>query len=841
MEDGERGRDHMGKTLKRIAAILAAAVLLLAMLPCGFAAETKQTSRTVRVAYPMQTGLTERDENGNYFGYTYEYLQEIAQYTGWRYEFVEAAGSQDESLITLMDMMEKGEIDLMGGILFSDEMNALYDYSGHSYGTVKTVLQVPHNQPDSIVVDAQKEQWLTVAVYGKSVQRRQELEEYAKINLLHVSYIECKSEEELLDAVFSGRADAMLNTSLNAVTGLRTIAEFAPKPFYFVLSKQAEPGLMQELNAAIMSIQQIDPYFTIALQEKYFAPKNEELLLTEEEEKYIRTTGAIRVAVRTDEPPFQYRNAENGATTGLAPDLLQYIGEQTGLTFELVPVSTESGQLELARDGKVDMVAGMTYNYTLARENGISMTHSYASSQYVLLMRQDWDGDMEGKTLAVPEGTLDGFAFDGKMQFYDTFEDCIRAVSKGEADFTYADGYAAQYYLNQSALGNLRMVPQTDEPREVCFGVSMPGHKQLLSIMNKALLVIPEEQLRAMVYRNTVTYQKMTLWGFMQVHPGETVLFVVLFCGLIVALLGFNLMQRVRSEKKNALELKKRLQIYQLTQEYFFEYDNATQTLLVSNPNDSGDGQSEALLRYDYRAPSSSKCPDDDREKFRSFLEAGEDGTHELRIAGDDGELHWLRIVQQVLRDETGKPVGLIGKINVIDEEKREKDLLRQRAERDGLTGVFHAAAVRQLVSEYLTELQDGQHGALLLLDVDHFKAVNDNYGHLQGDETLQQVAAMLQRSFRECDVVGRSGGDEFVVYMRRLKQSDALRQKCELLTRQAHDILMSDGAPLSISLGATMTNSGQSFNEAYNAADKALYAAKAAGRDCYRLSGEEK
>lgn len=831
----------MAKGLKRIAAVVMAAVMLFAMLPYGLAADTKQGGRTVRVAYPIQAGLTERDETGNYSGYTYEYLQEVAQYTGWQYEFVEVPGDIDNSLTTLLDMLQKGEVDLMGGMLFSEELNSLYDYSGHSYGTVKTVLQVPHNQPDSIVIDAQQEQQLTVAVYGKSVQRRQELEEYAKINLLHVSYVECETEDELIDAVLSGRADAMINTSLNAMPGMRTIAEFAPKPFYFVLSKQAEPGLMQELNAAIMSIQQIDPYFTISLQEKYFTPKNEDLLLTDEEEQYIRTTGAIRVAVRTDEPPFQYRNAEDGSTTGLAPALLQYIGEQTGLTFELVPVSTESGLMELARDGKVDMVAGMTYNYTLARENGVSMTHAYASSQYVLLMRQDWDGSMEGKTLAVPEGTLHSFAYDGKTQFYDSFEDCIRAVSKGEADFTYADGYAAQYYLNQSALGNLRMVPQTDEPREICFGVAMPGHKQLLSIMNKALLVIPEEELRAMVYRNTVTYRRTTLWSFMKEHPAESVLFVMLFCGLVVALLGFNLVQRVRSEKKNALELKKRLQIYQLTQEYFFEYDNATQTLLVSNPNDTGDGESEALLRYDYRTSASSTWSQEDRDKFRSFLEEGKDGTHELRMGGIDGQQHWLRIVQQALRDEAGKPVGMIGKINVIDEEKREKDLLRQRAERDGLTGVFHAAAVRQLVGEYLSEMPDGQHGALLLLDVDHFKEVNDNYGHLQGDEALQQVAAMLQRSFRDCDVVGRSGGDEFVVYMHRLKHRDALRQKCALLTREAHDIVMPDGASLTISLGASLTNSGQSFNEVYTEADKALYAAKAAGRDCYRLSDEEK
>ena len=63
--------------------------------------------QVVRVGYPIQLGMTEVDEQGNYSGYTYEYLEEIAQYTGWDYEFVQVEGDLNESLVTLMDMLEK--------------------------------------------------------------------------------------------------------------------------------------------------------------------------------------------------------------------------------------------------------------------------------------------------------------------------------------------------------------------------------------------------------------------------------------------------------------------------------------------------------------------------------------------------------------------------------------------------------------------------------------------------------------------------------------------------------------------------------------------------------------
>ncbi|MBC8569231.1 transporter substrate-binding domain-containing protein [Zongyangia hominis] len=236
------------------------AMVMLASL-CVTADAKQEKGRVVRVGYPIQWGLTEIDEDGNYRGYTYEYLQEIAQYTGWTYEFVQVPGDTDQSLGTLMDMLDKGEIDLMGGTLYSQALAETYNYSAFSYGTVDTVLQVLHDDPRDIVIDSQSNQKIRIAIIETSKMRRQELEEYCKLNLIEPEYILCKSGEEQLHALKSGRADALLNTSLNLFPGVRTIAKFSPKPFYFIMSKNNGQGLMQELNSAISSIEQADPYF----------------------------------------------------------------------------------------------------------------------------------------------------------------------------------------------------------------------------------------------------------------------------------------------------------------------------------------------------------------------------------------------------------------------------------------------------------------------------------------------------------------------------------------------------------------------------------------------------
>ena len=103
--------------VSRLAVLLLVFLALLNISPWLNASAGK--ARTVRVAYPIQEGLTEVDEKGRYSGYTYEYLQEIAQYTGWNYEFVQVPGTIDQRLPELLKMTRTGEVDLMGEILYT--------------------------------------------------------------------------------------------------------------------------------------------------------------------------------------------------------------------------------------------------------------------------------------------------------------------------------------------------------------------------------------------------------------------------------------------------------------------------------------------------------------------------------------------------------------------------------------------------------------------------------------------------------------------------------------------------------------------------------------------------
>ncbi|MEG0369048.1 MAG: GGDEF domain-containing protein, partial [Hungatella sp.] len=141
-----------------------------------------------------------------------------------------------------------------------------------------------------------------------------------------------------------------------------------------------------------------------------------------------------------------------------------------------------------------------------------------------------------------------------------------------------------------------------------------------------------------------------------------------------------------------------------------------------------------------------------------------------------------------------------------------------------------------RLVGESLSDLQKGEHGALLTIDVDHFKEVNDTYGHIQGDRALCAIANLLRSNFREEDIVGRPGGDEFMVYMKNINGIDILSEKCDTICKKIQNMPAEGYGQLTISLGAALCTRGISYEAAYRSADRALYQAKKAGKNRFKL-----
>ena len=158
-------------------------------------------------------------------------------------------------------------------------------------------------------------------------------------------------------------------------------------------------------------------------------------------------------------------------------------------------------------------------------------------------------------------------------------------------------------------------------------------------------------------------------------------------------------------------------------------------------------------------------------------------------------------------------------------------------ASTDSLTKVMNRAAFSTLVDAFLKEVRAAEHranGALLIIDADNFKAVNDRYGHDRGDEALVTIAESIKSTIRAPDIVGRLGGEEFGVFLPGANRDQAERV-AERIRATVNDVaFVPDGTvyPLSVSVGGAVFEATLPFADLFRSADQQLYAAKQRGRN---------
>ena len=168
----------------------------------------------------------------------------------------------------------------------------------------------------------------------------------------------------------------------------------------------------------------------------------------------------------------------------------------------------------------------------------------------------------------------------------------------------------------------------------------------------------------------------------------------------------------------------------------------------------------------------------------------------------------------------------------VYENHRRNKELIKY-AQTDALTGLYNKETTKQRTDQLLTEDKEENH-AFMILDMDSFKQINDVYGHAVGDVILQKFGKLLKDTFREGDILGRIGGDEFVVIMKNIQTKEAAVKKAEelLAKTQGYKINELKGKNISISIGISMyPNNGDCYMDLYKQADQALYQAKRSGK----------
>lgn len=670
-------------------------------------------STVVRVGYPEVTGFTEV-KDGVYSGYAYEYLMEIAKYTGWEYEFVEGSVSD------ILTMLKYGEIDIAGGMLQNDSSVELFDFPEENAGFTYKTISVLKDNSSITGYNYDTLNGIKVGYYEKSSTNLDKFlkfcDNYGIKDIKLIPYTDDGSGP-LFAALKMQEVDAVLGSDLLLQENEKVVATFGATPYYFATTK-GNRDILVGLNNAIAKIKQNNVSFERELYNKYFQNNNDSVVhLTLEEQDYINNMTPLKAAYVDNFAPLQDYNQKTMKAEGTYIDVMELIAQKTGLKYNLVKASTYKKAFEMIKNKEVDIIIGIPSSYSKAIEYDYALTQGYTEFSMVRVYNVNGKSKKGKQIIALPVGYVyDQFDGDYEIQNYETVKDCLIAVNEGKADLTYGNSETISSYITTGYYTNLSFVFD-DSSFQISIALAKPINVILLDILNKSLSSISESEMSNIVYTNLLNGERE--YTLKQFFLNNT-----MFC--IVIILSF--------------------------------------LLLIS--------------------------------------------------------------------------------INVRNRYKRlakDKLVLLEKTQIDALTGVYNRSTGTELVTTSLRRNKDLAYSALAIIDIDHFKQINDLMGHQRGDEVLIDFSQALKQAFSAADIIFRLGGDEFTVFMTNLESNNLeiveqkLQEICKIMDKEVN--YMGISQRISLSVGAVITNQVSDFDDLYQEADKVLYEVKRNGRNGYKIN----
>ena len=556
-------------------ALLFTLFALFATLAMPLSAHAQDDSeKTVRVGWYNST-FNVMDQSGRKSGYAYEYQLKVASYAGWTYEYVEGSWSD------LLQMLEKGEIDLMSDVSYTPEREGKMLFPDLPMGTEEYYI---FTSPGHAGINPQDYTTLNGKNVGANKGSLQlgMYNEWAQRQGIQANVVELTStEDESLRKLEHGELDAYVTVdSFTDPERAVPICKIGSSDFFLVVNKN-RPDLLTDLNNAMSKIQDEDRFYNVEMFEKHFKSIGANAFLAPEETKWLSDHGAIRVGYQDDYLAFCASDKATGKLTGILKDYLESASKcmaNARLDFVTKPYPTAHSALEALENGEVDCVFPMCLSTYEAERLDAILTPSVVSTDVYAVVRQAEQSVFTKKehvVVAIDEGNpnYDGFLLDyfpsWRKVYYPNVDDCLKAVASGVADCVLVSSYTYNNISRQCNKNHL-IAMSTGEGMGYCFAVH-GGQTELYSILAKAVGQVPDSTVNAALSYYIAEDSKLTFMDFIADN-----LIVVIIVTTIVLLVILGLMVRSMRAEKKARKLISATETDVLTglynRDYFFQY-----------------------------------------------------------------------------------------------------------------------------------------------------------------------------------------------------------------------------------------------------------------------------
>ncbi|MBQ8518519.1 MAG: transporter substrate-binding domain-containing protein [Agathobacter sp.] len=817
---------------------------------------------TVRVGIYQMDGFHGYNEYGELEGYCIDYLNVVAGVTGWKYEYVEVADFMDGC-----NKLENGEIDLIAPAMMSDARKTRFAYSELDFGTEFTVLVTNSDREDLYYEDYEHFSDMKIAVLN-DYPLTEYFITYMKIHDFSAELVYFDTIDESKAALKNGEVDAVVNSIMDMGENDKLLARFTPQPFYFLTNKN-DTKFLGELNVAMNQVQNTYPTLLDELLVNYY-PIYELQFYTRDELEYVENADVLKVAYVPERRPLSFKN-DDGELDGISRAIFDKVAEVSGLRFEYVELPEGEITYQYLQEQGIDLITGVEYNSANMNSKGIFLSRPYISARKVMVSRPEFEYNEGNKyKLAVATGSqtvksvLNSRYPNLEVVDYDTIAECFEALYIGEVDMLIQNQYVVDAILAKPIYSTFKVVPIDGLEDELCFstivdlngrnGMDEEESSLVVSILNKAISQISDTDMDNMVMRETVENQyELDAFDFLYNYRFTIVALIGVFIILnIFAVIYF------REKKKRELILEEEAKRTALQQRRYQTIVECSEDLIyeISLNEQSNIGSDKIRKKFGWEIPREVDELDfakameilhvhpDDEQTFRQTMLTNGIGKFDeqvLRIGKANGEYLWCRVYRTLLMDDNHNVVSILGKIVDVDEEIKEKLQLEHKSRTDLLTGLLNKQTFEKEVREYV-ENHNTESSCFVFLDMDHFKDINDKFGHSVGDQVIRETAKKIQLLFANFDLVGRFGGDEFCVFVKEIPR-DTLIDRLKFAVKKMEQEYAYEGGSVKISasIGAAYCKKEKiGYKEFMDVADAAAYQAKDNGRNCYIIKDVE-
>ena len=499
--------------------------------------------RVLRVAFPQVVGMSWTAEDGSHHGMLVDYLNEIAKYTGWEYEYI------DTNRQTVLNEFIAGQYELMGGNYYIPGLEEYYAYPDYNMGYSRSLLLARSDDRTIHSYNLESMNGKTIGVYENAKENIRRLKEFLAINGLDCKFQYYslkdmqKNDEGLYFYLMNGEIDLLLSGIIYNHDSVRVIATYNSQPYYIV-TNPSNKEVLDGLNMALERILDANPNFAAERYAANFPARLVNVQFSDRDLEYVKKRKTITVAVPENWYPFYCKETSQKNHVGIMVDVLDKIKDFTGLDFSYVYAKNYSDAVHLVQRGKADILGFFLGDENDAAQLGLALSASYVSANNIIVRNKACSYPAPGLVGALVESQRfpSGISAE-KIRSYPGIKEALAAVNSGEVDFIYGLSSKMEQDILRYHFTNLAPVTLVNDQSAISFALPTPVDPDLLTVLNKAINNLSESERTVIRNRNleSIGVNEFSLTDFIYANPLQfmfIVMFVlsVLFTALLLAI-----------------------------------------------------------------------------------------------------------------------------------------------------------------------------------------------------------------------------------------------------------------------------------------------------------------